>query len=363
MSKPVNSLLFGFSALQTASAPEGEINAVWHKIMPAGQFQGRDGRGPFDAGDKIAMQAIVDRSMARYAGSDLMVDYDHQSLWAVGPNKGGRAEASGWFKAFEVRDDGIYGQIQWTPAAAAKIKAGEYRYISPLFTAPDGKVDRIDNAALVNQSNLPLEAIAAAAEHFSQRKETDMNELLAKLAKALGLKDGADETAIVAAANAFAVDRGKIAVAVGINADATTDEVLTAFGALKTEAEKVDGTKAVDVDPTKFVPMSMFKDLENRLNETVTGSTKAKATEAVDKAIAAGKITPANKEWAFSYAERDLAGFEAFVGNQPQLTARQLTPAKPQDGKPALSDQDLVAMKALGLSEEQFIASRQQEAN
>jgi len=349
MSKPVNSPVFGFSALQDATVPEGEAVIVWHKIMPAGQFQGRDGRGPFDAGDKAAMQAIVDRTKAYYAGSEIMLDYDHQVL-GVGPGKGGQAIASGWFKDFRVQDDGIYGAIEWTAPAAARIKAKEYRYLSPLFSTKGGKVDRIDNVALVNQSNLPLDAVAMAADRFSTQKDTDMNELLVKLAKALGLKEDTSEATLLAAVSAFAIDRGKIAVAAGLKAEATTEEVLTAMAAAKATTQ---------VDPTQFVPMSMFKDLEAQ----VGGVAADKAAAAADKAIADGKITPANKDWAVSFAQKDPAGFEAFVANQPQLTARQLIPAKAQDGKPALSDEDRVAMSALGLSEEAFIASRKLEAN
>lgn len=352
MSKPVNTSIFGFSALQDATAPEGDAVVVWHKIMPAGKFQGRDGRGPFDAGDKTAMQAIVDRSRAYYTGSDIMVDYDHQAL-AAGPGKIGQAPASGWFKDFQVRDDGIYGAIEWTAPAAARIKAKEYRYLSPLFTTAGDKVSRIDNVALVNQSNLPLDAVAMAADRFSTQKEPDMKELLAKLAKALGLNDGASEEAVIAAIEAFSADRGKVAVAAGIKADATTEEVLVAMATIK--------VTGADLDPTKFVPMSMFKDVETRLNAFTAGNAEEKASDAVEKAMAAGKITPANKEWAVAFAKRDLADFEAFVGNQPVLTQRQLTPVTPQDGKPALSDEDRVAMSALGLTEDQFIAGRKLE--
>jgi phage I-like protein len=355
MNHPVNSPLFGFSSLLPATAAEGGASLVWIKVMPAGRFQGRDGRGPFDAGDKTAMQAIIDRSVAHYAGCDLMLDYDHQSLFSAGPGKGGTAPASGWFKQFEARDDGIYGQVEWTAAAAEKIKSQEYRYISPLFTTQKttGKVWRIDNAALVNQPNLPLDAIAAAAQRFESKEVPPMNEFLAKVAKALGLEDGASEEAVISAASTLHAERSQVAMAAGLKADAKVGEVLTAMAALK--------TADAGLDPTDFVPMSMFTELQTKLDATVTGTANEKAEDAVKVAMSAGKITPANKDWALAYAKRDLGEFEAFVGRQPKLTSQQLTRPVIEDGKPALSDEDRVAMGALGLTEEQFVASRKLE--
>jgi phage I-like protein len=41
------------------------------------------------------------------------------------------------------------------------------------------------------------------------------------------------------------------------------------------------------------------------------------ANEAVEKAMIAGKITPAQKEWAEQYAKNDLNGFNIFVSKAP----------------------------------------------
>ena len=60
----------------------------------------------------------------RVRGHDIELDYDHKSDRAKG-NK-----ASGWIRDMEVRTDGVWALIEWTPTARAEIKAGEWKYLS-----------------------------------------------------------------------------------------------------------------------------------------------------------------------------------------------------------------------------------------
>lgn len=352
MSKPVNKIAFGIAQATEASLPKGAQTTVWMRIMPAGRFQARDGRGPYSTGDRAAMQAVIDRTLAYVGETEVMLDYDHQSFFGVQPGVGGTAPASGWFKAFEVRDDGIYGQVEWTAAAAAKIASKEYRYISPLFSSfPDGRVNRIDNVALINQPALDLQAVAAAAIRLNQEKEDEVT-LLEKLAQALGLDPKtASEDTLVTTVTAFVADRNSIAVAAGLAEGASTQEVLTAMKA----------APGAEVDTSKFVPMTMFTEVRDELTALKAAGTNKAATDAVEKAISDGKIIPANRDWAMKSATRDLAEFEAFVAKQPVLTARQLTPQTVVEGEPVLTDADLVVMKATGVSREAFIAARKLE--
>ncbi|RWE48621.1 MAG: hypothetical protein EOS24_34125, partial [Mesorhizobium sp.] len=89
--------------------------------------------GPWVTGDKASMEQIV-ANTRQYAGStDLAIDYDHQTVFGAIPGVGGKAPAAGWIKELQARDDGIFGRVEWTAAASAAIKAGEYRYLSPVF--------------------------------------------------------------------------------------------------------------------------------------------------------------------------------------------------------------------------------------
>lgn len=308
-----------------AAAAETGAAGVWLRLLPNGVFKLRDGRGPFDAGGKAELQAIIDRTLQHAAATELMLDYDHQAVFGAVPGVGGRAEAAGWIKQLEARDDGIYGLVEWTGEAAQKIAAKAYRYISPLFTSDKaGRVGKLLNVALVNMPALDLAAIAAS--QLLIEKDDDMN----AIAKALGLADGASEAAILAALNER---HGKVAAAVGLKADASFEAVLQAaaaalagFTAVATAAGLQAGATSEQVVAAmaKSVPMTMVTDLQNQV-KTLQQTIEGKAVDdVVAAAMDAGKIAPAQEAWARTYAKADLAGFKAFVENAPALTKVQL---------------------------------------
>lgn len=55
------------------------------------------------------------------------IDYEHQTLQDV------QAPAAGWIKNIVLRNDGIYGDVDWTDRAADYLKNREYRYLSPVI--------------------------------------------------------------------------------------------------------------------------------------------------------------------------------------------------------------------------------------
>lgn len=62
--------------------------------------------------------------------TELVVDYEHLS--ASDPPQ--IAPAAGWFKHLYVKGRELWATVGWTEKAAAMIRAGEYRFISPEFT-------------------------------------------------------------------------------------------------------------------------------------------------------------------------------------------------------------------------------------
>lgn len=337
MNEHVN--IFDFEIAAAAAQPGGD--GVWMRLIPSGTFKLRDGRGPFNAGDRAELQRIVDRTVAHLGATELMVDYDHQAVFGAIPNVGGRAEAAGWIKQLEVRDDGIWGLVDWTADAAAKIAAKAYRYISPLFTSNKaGRVGRLANVALVNMPALDLTAVAAASKLLIEREPDDMN----AIAKALGLADGASSDAILAALNDRHV---KIAAAAGLKADASLDAIVTAvaaavagMGTIAAAAglEAGAGADEVVAAMARSVPMAMVTELQSQV-KTLTEKLDSKDVEdVVSAAVAEGKIPPANEAWARNYAKADLDGFKAFVANAPVLTKVQLG-----DGKQVAASQELDA--------------------
>lgn len=320
-----------FSIAAASTLPAGGVPA-WVKLVPTGSFRLRDGRGPFRAGDTVAeLQAVVDQSLTYAGNTDLMMDYDHQSVFGAIPNVGGTAPASGWMKAIEARADGIWAQVDWTDAAAAKIQAGEYRYISPLFTHDrSGAIGRIVNAALVNMPAIDQAAIAAALDKLNHSKEVPMK----KIALALGLADTASEDAILAAMNSNAE---QLAVAAGLAKDAPIADVVKTVAGLVAGAGQVAVAAGLQVGATSeqvvaamatsvgtTVPKASFDKLSADFAEFKKTAEAGKVETAVAAALEAGKVTPANKAWAIAYCTNDPVGFATFVGNAPVLTDAQL---------------------------------------
>jgi phage I-like protein len=152
----------------------------WVMLTPAGEFNGRDGRGPFRLDDPARVIAAT-RALGLTAG--VPIDYDHATDFAA--PKGRPAPAAGWIRELGERDGALWGRVDWTPHGAAAIVSREYRYISPVFQyASDGTVMRLLRAGLTNNPNLYLTAISArAAEDSAPHAEGDqaMDTLLDQL--------------------------------------------------------------------------------------------------------------------------------------------------------------------------------------
>lgn len=329
-----------------ASAVEGAAGN-WIMLMPAGVFTGRTGRGPFDTGGVAEMTAIIERTLQRAGGTEIVVDYDHQTIFAATPGVGGRAPAAGWIKEFSVRDDGLWGRVEWTAAAAAHILAGEYRYISPTFYAPKetGKVLLLLSAALTNTPDLDLTVVAASALLSTETETTDMK----SIAKALGLPEDASEADILIAMNAVLSSNAALVAASGA---AKPEDAITAITTMRTSAGKVN--------PAEFVPIAQVTAMQAAISALQTTAATDRAETEVSQAIAAGKVQPALKEWAIDLHKSDIAAFNSFLAKAPVLTMSQRTATviAPNAGDAVLDDADLLVMSQMGLTREGMIASK-----
>lgn len=317
MKNALSSLIAGSllsSHVVDLSASEGD--GKWLKLIPAGTFSGRDGRGPYNAGDRASLERIADMTR-RYVGkTDMVVDYEHQTLEAKANGK--PAPAAGWISRIEARDDGLYGLVEWTAQAATAIAGKEYRYLSPVyFHRKDGTVLLLQHVALTNTPNLDLPEVSAhSAYHHTQ--EVPMKLLLA----ALGLAEGASEAEALVAVNSLISDRKAIAAAAGLAADVTADVIVSAMKS---------GSGAPD--PSKYVPIAMVSAMQADLKALQDQASTDKAEEAVSTAIREGRLTPAMKDWAIAYHRTDAAGFADFIGKAPVLTASQRAGTPPPQKK------------------------------
>lgn len=318
-------------------------------LIPDGDFRAADGSGrpeevPAWRNSAEIAARVIARAQRRTAR--MVVDYEHQTLKAE--ELGEAAPASGWIDRASLRYEpgvGILGAIDWTPRAAQMIAGGEYAYLSPVFlySPDDGEVLLLRHVALTNAPALDLPQVALRAEadtDFSTEEEPPMT-LLQQLLASLGLAKETSEA-----------------------------DVVTAVAALKAKADQVDGLNAKVAalssqapDPSKFVGVETMAALQAEVAALTSQINGDKVTQVVEAALTAGKLLPAQKDWALSLGKANLAALTEYVEKTPAIAALG---GMQTDGKDlgkgvtaALSAEELKVAAQLGLTAEQFAAGKQ----
>ena len=283
-------------------------------VLPLGHVTSAKGEFNVDGESFSAMKAQIAQR-----GVDLVVDYEHQTL------TGEQAPAAGWVKELFLDDGQIKARVEWTDRAKAYLENREYRYLSPVITVrkADNKAMGLHSIALTNTPAIEhMEAIVNSL-NFEGGQNT-MNEFMKKLAALLGLGEDATEEQVAEALKACveenkslkesAAEAAKqqpaeddkvvankaVCELLGLKAGAATADVAAAIMALK--GGNIGGVNLVE----------QVKSLEAKLADR-------DAEEAVELALKAGKITPAQRDWAKGYALKSLDDFRGFVEKAPQV--------------------------------------------
>jgi len=224
----------------------------------------RSSKGEFLV-DEEGAQAVLEAF--RKQGTDLVIDYEHQSLGGRYSSPSGLAPAAGWISDLRIREgEGIWGTVRWTPTAAARILRREYRYLSPVVIVrkEDRRVIGLDSVGLTNRPAIPAmppvihsRDISAPNRAGPQAQEAGkMEDALKPLRNLLSLEEGA-----------------------------STEEVV--------------GVAC------------------KRLTELIGQAQRREAEEKVAKGMQAGKIAESQKRWAITYAMQDPEGFEQWLHEAP----------------------------------------------
>lgn len=282
-------------------------------VLPLGHVKSAKGEFDVDGESFAAMKAQIAQR-----GVDLVVDYEHQTL------TGEQAPAAGWVKELFLDDGQIKARVEWTDRAKAYLSNREYRYLSPVITVrkADNKAMGLHSIALTNTPAIEhMEAIVNSLNFEGGQNTMDFMKELAKL---LGLGEDATEEQVKEALkvcleenkslkesaaeaakqqppeNDKVVANKEVCELLGLKAGAATADVAAAIMALK--GGNIGGVNLVE----------QVKSLEAKLADR-------DAEEAVEMALKAGKITPAQREWAKGYALKNLEDFKGFVEKAPQV--------------------------------------------
>lgn len=188
-----------------------------------------------------------------------MIDYEHQTLFTA--MNGKPNPAAGWMeKAEYISGEGVFVDVKWTKKAHQQIQDGEYRYISPMFLSDqDGKVTKVINAALTNSPACHdlAEAIAFSSQFEQSHKHKKDNSMLELLRQLFG-EPNATEDQIKEKLSALSATKGDSQVALS--------DVYTKLKEKEGEVVALTAKSGAEPDPSKYVPISMMKDVQDKLN-------------------------------------------------------------------------------------------------
>lgn len=295
----------------------------WILLFRAGRNE-LEGRGPYVV-DEESFRLVAAEFARR--GNDLVFDYEHQTL------NGEQAPAAGWIKELSWdQGQGILARVEWTDKGAAYVASREYRYVSPVFyvRTTDNRLIGLHSAALTNTPrHNHLDPILAKLQPMEEGMD-----FLKKMAAQLGLPETATEDEVLATVSRLLSASNDVPEPVTAALGVSVRDVSTVVASIHALRQSTKG----------MVSREEFDALHARL-------AARDVEEVVAKAMAAGKITPDQKEWAAQYALADLAGFRTFVAKAPVVLPVGTLPTGPDgNDKTALNDVTMRIASMMGVT-------------
>lgn len=302
--------------------------------------------------DEQDMRACIE-AQATY-GNDLSIDYEHGAFTANGEPR----RAAGWIGGLEARPDGLWAvRVTWTMLASEMIRNREQRYYSPAFETDDaGHIRKVVNCALTiipaSHGLLPLvakrkgkiqkmakfipaDAIGVIVDRIKALADSTDSEPLKELAATLsdiagqavdsediadgGADDAAEGDALPKPAAASSEQAGDAEIAklarsvTGKENPSEVRGVLLAMGQGRGQATEL---------------LSRITDLETKLR-------KRDVDEVVRLGVKAGKLRPAQRDWATKLGMGDLESLRAFVAEAPVVITTSQAATQPVETEAA----------------------------
>lgn len=310
----------------------------WVQLVPAGEFRGRDGRGPWRLSEpETALQA---------SRAELPLPIDEAHAIDLGAATGQPGPARGWVRELELREGSLWGRVEWTPTGTALLSEKAYRGISPAFVHDkSGKVLAVLRASLTNLPNLTQLATLNS-------QDPDHMDLLQELRQLHGLAADAAADAVLnacrdahGAREASATALNSIATAAGLAAGTDATAIVTALNRQR-ELAGENGKLAQQVTS-----------LQSQLTALNAERARERATQVVDAAIREGKAIPkALRDHYIARHCQDPKAVELELGAMPSLNSGGIvTPPKEGGGE---VDPRQLALQAQELQDKEAAAGR-----
>lgn len=332
--------------LFACSAGRAEVSGAPEviKILPLGHVTTTEGSFEVDAESYRLMEAQY-----RSRRLDLPIDYEHQTLKDV------QAPAAGWIKELVLQDDAIAARVEWTDRGREYLENREYRYLSPvvLVRAKDKKAVGLHSAALTNKPAIDRmfaivnsEGLPAWEPLNNKEGGNRMEELLKKIAAALGLGEEASEEQVMQRLGEIVGEAKDLKAKQDAQDQVVANKDVCELLGLKAGAPAADVTAKIKAirDEGAGKLEADLKALKDRLADR-------DAEDAVKLALKDGKITPAQREWAKEYALKDPSGFADFTAKAPQVVPlSEIAPSGGKEDKKKVSEETLAICKQVGVT-------------
>lgn len=277
-------------------------------VLPMGHVTSAKGDFRVDEESFAAMKAQIAQR-----GVDLVIDYEHQTL------TGEQAPAAGWVKELFLDDGQIKARVEWTDRAKEYLSNKEYRYLSPVITVrkSDNKAMGMHSIALTNTPAIEhMEAIVNSLNF--EGGQSAMN-FMKELAKLLGLGEDATEEQVMEALKACLAENKSLKenAEAGKQPPPEGDKVVANKEVCELLGLKA-GSATADVAAT-IMSLKGGAGLVEEVKALKEALADRDAEDAVEMALKAGKITPAQRDWAKGYALKNPGDFKDFVEKAPQV--------------------------------------------
>ena len=314
-------------------------------ILPLGYVKSSKGDFTVDTESLEAMKAQIAQR-----GVDLVVDYEHQTLHGV------QAPAAGWVKELVLKDGAIMARVEWTPTAGQYLANREYRYLSPVVTVrkSDKKAIGLHSLALTNTP--AIEGMIPIVNSSTYEGGQDYMEFVKMIGQMLGLAETATEEEITAALKQL-LDQVKAAKGAAQPPEGTAADDKVVANKAVCELLDLKAGAAADEVAAKIMELKAGKidgtDVIAELKALKKKAAARDADDAVTVVLKAGKITPAQKEWATNYALSDPTGFAAFAEKAPQIVPMgEISLGDEKVLKDSPDEATMIACKLLGVTAE-----------
>ena len=289
--------------LEAGAAPTRILIAPWGDVEST--------QGHFFV-DGQAVAATIEQF--REHGTDIPIDFEHQTLGGSYSSPDGLAPAAGWIKdLIGIESVGLMADVEWTELGLEHLQKRQYRYLSPvaLIRKSDRRLVGLHSAALTNKPAIVgMEAL-------------------------VNREDSSDQTVQIAQAP----DKSGFSRRAGTCG--SLDQTLEEESMVET-LEKL--RKQLDLDQRNGARQVLVA-ASRRIAELEQREEDKGAEERVSEAMAAGKLTEAQREWALKLALSDAQSFDDWSAAAPMVVSLGRT-AAPSAGDSMAQTSQLAAARA-----------------